>query len=108
HSGLRRILHMREIPIMDVTLRDGIMDHPVIPTTTKEDLALRIVEAGISRLEVARFPLDQSYPQFSDTVELLRRLQPLRPRVKLSILAVGKAGVNEALRYASLFDELHT
>ena len=94
--------------VIDVTLRDGIMFHPVITTQVKEALAFRLVDAGINQLEVARFPIDDSYPQFKDTVELLHRLQHLRPRARLAVFAIGESAVEDALRCSDLIDEVHT
>jgi hydroxymethylglutaryl-CoA lyase len=94
--------------IIDVTLRDGLMARRPLPTHRKIELVSALLHAGITQFEVARFPIDGVYPQFHDGIELLGELQRFRPSSQLSVFAMGEAGVDAALEYSQLFDQLHT
>jgi hydroxymethylglutaryl-CoA lyase len=96
------------VDIHDLTLRDGLMAHPLLPVEDKVALAGGLLECGIRAIEAARFPLDGQYAQFADTIELLRELQVYRARsLRVDVFGFGEQGIHEALEHAHEFDNLH-
>ena len=99
---------MRTTEIYELTLRDGLMARPQLPRHMKVELIERLLQCSIRNFEVIRFPIDGKYPQFDDGLELLEELQPLRAKgATMAAFAMGEAGIEEALKFASMFDELH-
>lgn len=98
---------MSKLSIHELTLRDGIMARPPVSTNHKVTLFRRLLQAGISNFEVARFPIDGKYPQFNDALELLEKLRSYSDGATIAVFAMGKAGIDEALKVSHLFHELH-
>ncbi|MHB1612732.1 MAG: hydroxymethylglutaryl-CoA lyase [Actinomycetes bacterium] len=86
-----------QIRLTDVTLRDGLQDEArTVPTASKVDLALGLLDAGFRSLEVGAFVRPDRVPQLADTAEVLARL-PRRDGTCLSVLAFTPGGARRAL-----------
>jgi hydroxymethylglutaryl-CoA lyase len=94
--------------IYELTLRDGLMARTQLPIRTKAELMRRLLNCSIYNFEVIRFPVDGKYPQFDEGIELLESLQHFRKDgVTMAAFAMGEIGVDEAVKFLLLFDELH-
>ena len=99
---------MKAPDIYELTLRDGLMARPTLDRGMKVDLIKRLLQCSITKFEVIRFPLDGKYPQFDDGLALLKDLQSFRAHgAVIAAFAMGEPGIDEALKFAHLFDELH-
>jgi hydroxymethylglutaryl-CoA lyase len=99
---------MKTTEIYELTLRDGLMARPALDQRMKVEIVERLLQCSIKNFEVIRFPLDGKYPQFDEGLALLEVLQPLRKRgAVMAAFAMGEAGINEAIRFGEMFDELH-
>ena len=98
---------MRKLRIFEQTLRDGLGSYPPVPPDIKAELTRRLIEAKIDYLEVMRFPTTEDRPQFREAKAIFDAVAPYRHQATIASFAVDQAGINEALHYASSFDELH-
>lgn len=98
---------MTKLRIFEQTLRDGLGSYPPVPPAIKAELTRKLIDANIDYLEVMRFPTAEDRPQFQQAKAILQAVAPYRDQATIAAFAVGEAGINEALRYADSFDELH-
>jgi hydroxymethylglutaryl-CoA lyase len=83
--------------ITDVALRDGLQNHPrIVPTDVKLSLLRRLLDAGISSMEVGSFVHPELVPAMADTEEVLRRLPPAGD-ARLIVLVPNLKGAQRAL-----------
>ncbi|MGW5202525.1 hydroxymethylglutaryl-CoA lyase [Streptomyces spiralis] len=83
--------------ITEVVLRDGLQLEPVIvPTAEKIRLAGRLVEAGLTSLEVGAFVNPARVPQMADTEEVLTALLPASAAT-LHTLVFNRTGAERAV-----------
>jgi hydroxymethylglutaryl-CoA lyase len=88
---------MDQVLITEVVLRDGLQDEAVtVPTEEKVRLALGLVDAGLTSLEVGSFVHPERVPQMADTDAVLRRLSPDTPAV-LHTLVFNERGARRAI-----------
>lgn len=84
--------------IRDVTLRDGLQDQArVWPLDDKIALATKLVEAGVTWIELTSFVNPKVMPQFIDAAELCAAVQGLRGRAMLSAFTATPRGATAAL-----------
>lgn len=95
------------IDVWDQTLRDGLSKQTVLPLVDKVLLFRQLATCGFRHLEVTRFPRRDTYTQFHDGVPLLHEIQSQRREIDIAVFAVGDAGIDEALTWAELYDQLH-
>ncbi len=89
------------IQICDVAPRDGLQNEAVtLPPLTRAELAGRLAEAGLRRIEVASFVRDDLVPQMEGAEEVVDAL-PDRPDVRWAGLVLNERGY-ERLRGTSL------
>lgn len=87
----------RRIQIVEVGPRDGLQSEPeVLSTATKVDLIRRLVDAGLTRLEVASFVNPKRVPQMADAEAVLAAL-PQKPGVQYVGLVLNRKGFDRAL-----------
>jgi hydroxymethylglutaryl-CoA lyase len=85
------------IRIVEVGLRDGLQNEAaVLPTEVKRDLAERLIEAGLTQLEVTSFVHPRWVPQLADAEQLAREL-PSREAVVYRALVPNRRGLERAL-----------
>jgi hydroxymethylglutaryl-CoA lyase len=85
------------VTITDVALRDGLQNHPrIVPTDVKLSLLRRLLDAGISSMEVGSFVHPELVPAMADTEEVLRRLPPAGD-ARLIVLVPNLKGAQRAL-----------
>lgn len=85
------------VTIADVSLRDGLQNHPhTVPTAVKLALLDRLLEAGIRTLEAGSFVHPGLVPQMADADELFQRL-PSAPDVTMMALVPNLRGAERAL-----------
>lgn len=66
---------VEQVLITDVALRDGLQDEAVtVPTEQKLHLACRLIDAGLTALEIGAFVNPAKVPQMADTDDLVARL----------------------------------
>lgn len=83
--------------ITDVTLRDGLQNHPqTVPTDVKLALLDRLLAAGITTLEAGSFVHPRLVPQMADADEIFRRL-PDAPDASMMALVPNLRGAERAL-----------
>jgi hydroxymethylglutaryl-CoA lyase len=85
------------VRIYEVSLRDGLQNEPdILPTETKVVLLDRLLDAGLTDIEVASFVRPRAIPQLSDAAEVARRL-PRDRRVRFWALVPNVVGLERAL-----------
>ncbi len=85
------------IEIVEVGPRDGLQSQPrVLDTATKLEFIVRLLDAGVRRLEVASFVNPKRVPQMADADELIAAL-PRRPGVAYIGLVLNRKGFDRAL-----------
>jgi len=94
-----------QVEIVEVGPRDGLQNEPVaLSTERKHELILRLLDAGLRRLEVASFVNPRRVPQMADAEALLARLPRDRGAVYIG-LVLNARGLERAL--AAGVDELN-
>src|SRR4029078_8542859 len=87
----------RRIEIVEVGPRDGLQSEPdVVATPLKLELISRLVDAGVRRVEVARFVNPKRVPQMADA-EAVMAGSPQRPDVQYVGLVLNRRGFDRAL-----------
>jgi hydroxymethylglutaryl-CoA lyase len=87
----------RRIQIVEVGPRDGLQSEPeVLSTATKVELIRRLVDAGLTRLEVASFVNPKRVPQMADAEAVLAAL-PQKQGVQYVGLVLNRKGFDRAL-----------
>ncbi|HEX7116450.1 MAG TPA: hydroxymethylglutaryl-CoA lyase [Steroidobacter sp.] len=81
--------------IVDVTLRDGLQDEPVlVPTSAKLEIASRLARAGVQHMEVTSFVSPRRVPQMADAEKVVLGLPPgIRP----AALIMNERGLQRAI-----------
>jgi hydroxymethylglutaryl-CoA lyase len=88
---------VEQVLITEVVLRDGLQDEKItVPTDEKVRLALGLVAAGLTSLEVGSFVHPAKVPQMADTDAVLARLLPDTPAV-LHTLVFNERGALRAI-----------
>jgi hydroxymethylglutaryl-CoA lyase len=88
----------RKVEIVEVGPRDGLQnERAVIATDDKVELAVRMIDAGVRRIEVASFVNPGRVPQMADGEAVIARL-PDRPDVSYIGLCLNRRGVERAAR----------
>jgi hydroxymethylglutaryl-CoA lyase len=86
-----------QVSICEVSPRDGLQNESVlVPVATKLELISRLVEAGVSSLEVTSLVRPDWVPQLADAEELLARLER-RDGVRYVVLVPNRRGLERAL-----------
>jgi hydroxymethylglutaryl-CoA lyase len=86
------------VDVYEVALRDGLQSETVaVDTQGKVELAIALMDAGLSRIEATSFVSPKRIPQLSDGEALLARL-PARSNVQLSALVPNFKGLERAYR----------
>lgn len=86
------------VEIHEVGLRDGLQSEAVtIDTGEKADLAVALMDAGVTRIEATSFVSPSRVPQLADAEALMARL-PGRPGVAVSALVPNMKGLERAER----------
>lgn len=93
---------LRDLPdrvdLYEVALRDGLQSEAVtVDTPGKLELAIALMDAGLSRIEATSFVSPRRIPQLSDGETLLACL-PRRSTVALSALVPNLKGLERACR----------
>ncbi len=82
--------------ITEVGLRDGLQNQPnPVSTDQKIQMALALIEAGVTHLEAASFVHPKAVPQMADSAEVLSRL-PERTDLTVSALVPNMKGYQRA------------
>jgi hydroxymethylglutaryl-CoA lyase len=85
------------VTITDVALRDGLQNHPrIVPTNTKLSLLRRLLDAGVTSMEVGSFVHPGLVPAMADSDEVCRRLPPAWD-ARLIVLVPNLKGAQRAL-----------
>ncbi len=93
-----RMTRERKVEIVEVGPRDGLQnERAVIATDDKVELAVRMIDAGVRRIEVASFVNPGRVPQMADGEAVIARL-PDRPDVSYIGLCLNRRGVERAAR----------
>lgn len=89
--------HPESVTITDVTLRDGLQNHPrTVPTVTKLVLLDRLLDAGIRSMEVASVVHPRLVPQMADAEAVLRGL-PAGVDADFQVLVPNLRGLERAV-----------
>ena len=84
------------VGIVEVGLRDGLQNQPrTLPTEVKLELLAGLLDAGVTRVQVASFVHPGKVPQMADAEALVAAL-PQREGVVFSGLALNRRGVERA------------
>lgn len=90
------------VTIVEVGPRDGLQNEKTpISTDTKVELARRLIDAGVQRLEAAAFVSPKWVPQMADGSDVLAKIsshaQTRIPKVSLSALVPNTKGMEAAI-----------
>jgi hydroxymethylglutaryl-CoA lyase len=93
------LVHLPDrVDVYEVALRDGLQSEAAaVDTAGKVELAVALMDAGLSRIEATSFVSPHRVPQLSDGEALLARL-PRRSTVGLSALVPNLKGLERACR----------
>ena len=88
----------RQVKLVEVGPRDGLQNETgTIPLSTKLELINRLVEAGLSNIEVGAFVSPKWVPQMADSDQVFRKLRH-HPGVYYSALVPNMRGFDDALK----------
>lgn len=86
----------QRVTIREVGPREGFQSFPfVVPTAKKLEVIQRLIESGLSEVEVTSFVRADRVPQMADAEELVRLL-PEAPHVNFSALYLNAKGFERA------------
>lgn len=86
------------VTIVEVGPRDGLQSiTPLVPTEKKIELACRLAEAGLRRIEIGSAVNPRLLPQMADVFEVHAALRGRHPEVRLSVLVPNLKGAERAL-----------
>ncbi len=89
----------KSVTVYEVGPRDGLQNEAVIlPTTVKAELVKRLLNSGISAIEVASFVRPDIVPALADADELLVELAPMLSTHRMSALVPNQKGLDRALK----------
>jgi hydroxymethylglutaryl-CoA lyase len=89
----------RAVTVYEVGPRDGLQNEDVVlPTLLKAELIRRLVESGISAIEVASLVRPDIVPALADAEELLAELAPLLATHRMSALVPNQRGLDRAMK----------
>jgi len=87
----------KRVLLQDVALRDGLQNEPrTLDPDTRAQLAGRLADAGLPRIQVGSFVNPRLVPQMAGTDELWRLL-PQKDGVRYSVLVLNERGLDQAL-----------
>lgn len=88
---------MRQIDIIDTTLRDGLQhEEHYMPLEQRLELLNLLLDAGVKKIEVGSFAHSGYLPQFKEIDELALRL-PQREGVEYTFLALNRRAAQRAV-----------
>jgi hydroxymethylglutaryl-CoA lyase len=85
------------VRLRDVTLRDGLQDEVVVPTTDKVAVFEALVRAGVRDLELTSFVRPDRVPAMADAAELAAATAPMADGVERWALALNQRGAQRAV-----------
>lgn len=87
----------KRVLLQDVALRDGLQNEPrTLDPDARAQLAGRLADAGLPRIQVGSFVNPRLVPQMAGTDELWRLL-PQKDGVRYSVLVLNERGLDQAL-----------
>jgi len=87
----------KRVLLQDVALRDGLQNEPrTLDPDTRAQLAGRLADAGLPRIQVGSFVNPRLVPQMAGTDELWRLL-PQKNGARYSVLVLNERGLDQAL-----------
>ncbi len=87
----------KQVQIVEVGPRDGLQNESLpVPTDTKLAFIQKLIEAGLTQIEVTSFVHPKAIPQLADADEVARRL-PRTPGVGFSALVPNERGLRRAI-----------
>jgi hydroxymethylglutaryl-CoA lyase len=94
----------KAVSIVEVGLRDGLQNEKrVIPTAIKVEMARRLAEAGLRRMEIGAFVRADKIPQMAGSKEVIEKVLALQKEKKIpagvefSALVPNEKGMCEAM-----------
>jgi isopropylmalate/homocitrate/citramalate synthase len=85
------------IEIIEVGPRDGLQsESQVLPTATKVEFVRRLLDAGLTRIEIASFVNPKRVPQMADAEAMLAALADVAPRARFIGLVLNRKGFERA------------
>lgn len=88
----------KNVSIVEVGLRDGLQNEKSnLSVIQKSELAQKLVEAGVQRLELGAFVRTDWIPQMAGSKEVVEKVLPLIPKTKTSVLVPNARGMTDAL-----------
>lgn len=86
------------VTVYEVGLRDGLQNEPAfVSTEAKVELATKLADAGLRRIELTSFVSPRWIPQLADHVEVVENA-PRRPGLRYSALVPNPRGLQGALQ----------
>ncbi len=88
------------VTIYEVGPRDGLQNESaVVPVEVKAELVRRLLASGLTTVETTSFVRPDRVPQLADAEELLDRLGPPPPGVRMPVLVPNERGLDRALEH---------
>lgn len=92
---------MKTVTLVEMGLRDGLQNEKVfLSSELRAELACKLSEAGLRRIEVGAFVSSQWVPQMAGTSEVLKQLQQnkrIHKKSEMSVLVPNEKGMLEAI-----------
>jgi hydroxymethylglutaryl-CoA lyase len=97
-----------KILIKEVGCREGFQIHPdLIPIDLKLEIIAKLIEAGLTELEVTSFVRPDRVPQMADAEQLIEKLPLITPNIKYSALTLNAKGYLKALKFNQLNHKIY-
>ncbi len=89
----------QKVQIVEVALRDGLQNEAInVSVTNRIELATRLLEAGVNRLELGAFVRADRVPQMQGSKEVIEQFLSTKPKGGFSALVPNERGMIEALK----------
>lgn len=90
----------KTVSIVEVGLRDGLQNESInLSADVRAEMALRLVDAGLQRLEIGAFVRPDKVPQMQGTKEVIDRVFSKKiKKAQFSVLVPNEKGMHEAIQ----------
>lgn len=88
-----------KVQIVEVALRDGLQNESInVSILDRIELARRLIEAGVTRMELGAFVRPDRVPQMRGSSEVIEKVLENKPKGEFSALVPNLRGMQEALK----------
>lgn len=90
-----------KVQVVEVALRDGLQNESInVSISDRIELARRMIDAGVTRMELGAFVRPDRVPQMRGSSEVIEKVLENKPKGDFSALVPNARGMQEALKTA--------